>query len=438
MNKILLTILWLTSIAIAVYAGKQLNTQSANPIELSHSTSSVASCPSTVSKSVVKPERSASVGKLCLLEQQLAKASVSDVVNDFLDAQKSSGSIGLGMEAQMKFYVALSQMSEAELAHALDLANQHGSDMEKIQILSTILTEYAKISPQKALRFVDKEMHGNQYTYIASSVVVSAWAVQDPDAALAWFVEMSSAKQNKAEKFAQDIASVSIFSAMARKDMNYALSQIANVPQEENILASVAMGITQAVDEDTDLNHVLNELSAFNSPAMVNMAINHLVTRKPEEVAMWLDQQESSKAVDSNRLTVVNQWVTSEPDQAMAWFLADKEGKARESAINDVTRHWGARSPAQALAWLNKQENINTAQATENVINNAAYTNPSFTAENLHRITDEKSRKAISERLVGWFYKQDKEATLAFIESSPFRESLEQKLAEHKKEQGYN
>jgi len=438
MNKILLTILWLTSIAIAVYAGKQLNTQSANPIELSHSPSSVENCPSIDSKAVVKPERSASTGKLCLLEQQLAESSVDDVISEYLNVQTASGLLGVNMEAQVKFFAAISQMREEELADALRLANQQGDEQKKMQAMLVILAELAKVNPHKALSIIDDEFTNNKSASMARFTAIGAWASQDPDAALDWFVGVEKATGNRDELFMHNVTPMLIFGEMARKDLNHAFSQIAKVPQEENVLSYVAMGLMQGVDEQTDISHVLNELNAHKSPAMMDSAIRSLSGDKPEQVALWLDQQESSKALDDRRFEVTTQWINSTPNRAMTWYLGDKEGEERVTEISKVMMTWGMNDPKGALEWVDRQRDIDVGKITRDLLSSATYSNPSFTVANLHRLTDEKSKKEISERVIKRYYEQDKEATLAFIESSPFRESLEQKLAEHKKEQGYN
>lgn len=300
------------------------------------------------------------------------------------------------MEAYLEFMKSLS--GDAQIASAMEALTENYSNRERGREFSMLMTRWAKESPEAALAWT--QTHDDWRKQWGTQTALAVWAQADPAKAAAW--AMAHPPKNKDEG---NYHMVGVISGIAKSNPELA-SHLA-----ENLDRSEARG--QAMDKVLDSWFKLRGDEAAKTMVMglgegpykngiLNRLAERLADKDPKAAAAWVTTLPAGEAKPGIVSEVIDEWADKNANDAGAWL---------NSLPHDATMD----QPRERFAWKVQEENPEAALAWAGTI------------------TDEKRRDEASYRLVREWMEREPDVARAWVSASQLPADMRERLINRKR-----
>lgn len=281
-------------------------------------------------------------------------------------------------------------------------------------LMDSALTEAVIRDAEHTLRVASTllERDGNRADQLLERVM-SAWVVRDPERAVEWMIERSSAMDPRlARATAQSLASRDLESALsyldrlpatlrdtwimqvagpyAERDPAAALEWVARYHGQSSYEDAHAQVVMQAAESTPKL--VAEMLEGF-TPALKAAAAPQVASawaaQDPEAAAEWVLELGGPGSFPDAVDAVVVRWAQRDPDAASDWAIALPRGEARDSVLwRLIVRSYGTRlDPRPLLDEIDSDELRRTAASM--AVSRLRAIDPDDARELLSRLIDD-------------------------------------------------
>lgn len=254
-----------------------------------------------------------------------------------------------------KFGWLLDTLDARGIAKALEAFESlpHGTD--RTQEFNLLLYRFAQLDGGEAVEYAGElEQHWMQREALYH--ILSGWATEDPEAALAW-------AQAKGD---DNPLLLGVINGIAQTDVVWASSLVETLPYGRNRGRAVELVLDtylqRGVDEMIGWANGLEEVVLQRG--VLSRVADRLAGLDPEIYSDWplsLAEDLQPDAVNA----YARQWARSAPEVAVIWAESLEEDNLRDHAAAGILRSWGRRDHESALQWI---QQTNTSEATDSVI----------------------------------------------------------------------
>jgi hypothetical protein len=287
------------------------------------------------------------------------------------------------MEAYLEFMKAI-QGSE-QMAVAMETMTENGfNNRERGREFSMLMTRWAKEDPQSALAWT--QTHDDWRSKWGTGTALSVWAQSDPTAALAW----AEAHPNK-DKDEGNFHLVSVIGSIAKSNLDLAAQLSQNMDRSSargdamdrvleqyfkqrggDAAKEMVMGLPDGPYKNGILGRLADRLASTDvksaaawaaslpdgeaKPRIVATVINEWAEKNPNDAGAWLNALPASAAMDEPRERFAYKVQERDPEAAMAWANTITDADRRNQTAFRVAREWMNREPDNARAWVNTSQ----------------------------------------------------------------------------------
>ena len=295
------------------------------------------------------------------------------------------------MEAYLEFMKGLK--GDTQIAAAMESLTEKYSNRERGREFSMLMTRWAKESPEAAVAWT--QTHDDWRKQWGAQTALAVWAQNDPAKAAAWAMEHPPANKDEGNYHL-----VGVISGIGKANPELA-SHLA-----ENMERSEARG--QAMDKVLDSWFKLRGDEAAKSMVMgladgpykngiLGRLAERLADKDPQTAALWASTLPAGEAKPRIVTEVIDEWAEKNPNDAGAWL---------NSLPSDATMD----EPRERFAWKVQEQNPEAALAWANTI------------------TDDKRRNEASYRLVRGWMEREPDVARAWVASSQLPDDMKQRL----------
>lgn len=154
--------------------------------------------------------------------EQGTVASITDLVND-IQKELSRFESGYSFESIAASYQIVKNLSETELAQALEHLSTRDDIADYELTVRLLLERYAGSSPVDAINYASSIIGNNQLRRRAITKVLGTWSASDPIAALNWYQQ----QERESGIFSMQIST--IFRGLAEPNVDLAMSSLSEI-----------------------------------------------------------------------------------------------------------------------------------------------------------------------------------------------------------------
>ncbi|MFT5126501.1 MAG: hypothetical protein ACI8W8_000095 [Rhodothermales bacterium] len=340
---------WVATLAAAFIAGRVagplLPPESADPaaIEAQELRTSQSPAPETRSSQPrsIAGERAASVPRSVAWPQASKVAVPVDVL--LRNALQEPDAV----EKMLGIAEVLRQVDATTIASLLAEFDAQGNrdEWSSMQYRQLLFFKWGALNGDAAMTYLDENSGNKHHKRYLTSSVLSGWASEDADSAIAWAQENHEGEDNP--------HMMGIISGLAKTDLGRASELLQSLPYGSNrgraaqdvVRAHLRQGEENAQRWASDLPG--NELK----DGVVSMVVRELAKDSPQRAAEWLgtmDDIDPKKSVNS----IARQWARESPEEAADWVAKFDDEDTRKSSLPQVISQWASHDIQAAGNWL--------------------------------------------------------------------------------------
>lgn len=245
-------------------------------------------------------------------------------------------------------------------AKAWELLSQIGGLADRQVFAESVLSEWAKTSPQSAIAAA-QTLTAGELKASAMAAAIGQWAQSSPMDAVDF---ASKNLTGSTRQMAVSAAAIEWARSDAQAAAEWALAN------QQSTSGIQAIGEIMEFWGETNPQSGADWASKLPASPFQKQALQSILSKWtdqfPGESAQWLVKQ---PLLDDLKPLVAAQWAKSDPAAAAAWAFSLPDSRNREIAALEVTGAWAASDPQEALAWIDKnsgsQKNALRIQAVE-------------------------------------------------------------------------
>ena len=354
MKKPLFAILWIFSIALGYWAGKNSDSQanpvvSPNPIERVAQNSAPLIEPGQASAK--NPEVNTVENESVLPEPAL----IVEVPNLETERVESGPSVVERMRSnnpliRLEAFSELLQTPGADsIGGAISAFQELPEGPGRFSELRMLAYSWAQIDPPGAIEWME-ELDGLEQR-IGTGTVLDSWARVDSASAIAWAKEKFEGQGGDENPYY-----IGIVSGMAESDLVGATELMTSLPygRVRGRAASVIFERTWQMGENTAMQWAEN-LPEGSLQSFAFSEIGKKIAREDMNRAIdWVDGMEESEVKAAVSEDVAERWARNNPVEAAQWVENMPEGEARSESMEEVVTQWARKDPIATAEWLNQ------------------------------------------------------------------------------------
>jgi len=294
-------------------------------------------------------------------------------------------------EAYLEFMKGLK--GDLQIAAAMEALTENYSSRERGREFAMLMTRWAKESPEAALAWT--QTHDDWRKNGGTQTALAVWAQSDPAKATAWAMAHPPRKKEEGNYHL-----VGVIAGVAKSNPELASHMAENMDRSEargeamnRVLDSwfklrgdeAAKGMVMALEEGPYKNGLLGRLG------------ERLADKDPKSAAQWAAALPPSEAKSGIVTEVIDEWADNNPDEAGTWLNAQPHDATMDEPRERFARSVLERNPEAALAWANT-------------------------------ITDEKRRHEASYRLVRGWMEREPDIARAWVTTSQLPADMKERL----------
>ena len=313
-------------------------------------------------------------------------------------------------------------------------AEAFSSNRAKVKIydVTPFMHRWASFDPEAAMAFSPEGLkEGIPQTY-AYQAIVSSWVESgDAEGAHAFMLKLQDEGDTVAEAFRMNL----IDALIRNREFDLAMPMLEEMPETQgrNVLLLkltfdlAEEGVPYLMDWSDSISvDAPNNLKAavFANSLMV------LVKSDPARASAWYAEQSHLDYVSPETLPqLVVEWIKYDPVAALEWTILQPPSDARDAAVRGAIYRWQKSDPEASEPWI--RENISNP-AMEVALYPFAqwlvYENPVEALAWGMRVPSKLEREYVVQQSFIRWRREDKEAAMAWLETSDLSESLKQDI----------
>lgn len=324
-----------------------------------------------------------------------------------------------------KAYMMMQKLPVEDLLKILSLAEAQ-NDEKSLSMSFLALSLLNEKSLPAAVNYIEHLDANYQHRANLYYSVLTSWAKTDPQAALEWY--QANYHQANPKKYEIGMPLSNIFSNLASKDMYFAIDAVSQLSSNVEEKKKAVYGISKSIATTEEFNALFTVLDELANHTVKESAVSAWAHHSPELAAEWADMQLEHPKQVKLRQKVLAAWGRKDKEVAANWYVDNANENERQQAAEHVIDRWGYESPEDALTWIAKQDHIDQDKTTEALFKKAAFLNPEFVIENLTLLENEEHKVEVSLFAYLGLKRENEQAALAMVESSPVRDALKESI----------
>ena len=348
MNKALVVILWLFTIAFSYWLGLRQNLESDEFSYVEKELSNVEK--NQNANQVVKP-----IEAFKNLKPRIVDPDIEDKTEIEIPAESNQPVISERLSSSnpvvrlQAFTELLKNPTEENLNEAIDAYNQLPEGPSRFSELRLLTFSWAQVDPTGAMDWV-KSLDGFEQR-IGSGSIMDSWARYDADGAIAWANENFEGAEGSENPYF-----VGIISGMAENNLVGATDLMTELPfgRVRGRAVSVLFEQTWRKGEDVAMHWAEN----LPEGSIQNFAYQEIAEKIIRDdlgrAVQWVETMEESEVKTAVSEDVAEKWARKNPIEAAQWVEQMPEGEARSESMEEVVTQWARKDPTATADWLNK------------------------------------------------------------------------------------
>lgn len=314
----------------------------------------------------------------------------------------------------------INRLGVDDFAQVVSDFRELGITRERMSEYGMLLHAWAKVDPLGALDFAVKNTGSNPY---ARQTILTSWAGDDPDGALAW-------ARNHHEGEGANPWLVGIIRGVVAKDPSRATEILQDLPYSRErgdaISAIVPHIAQQGFDKASSwLDTITDERLRSGGTAYLAAA---LAKQDPAKTAEWITTLENSEGKSRATREVAETWSEQDLPGAVAWTNT-LAGEDKTNAAREIIGEYAREDAAQAATWLQSISNEpGYEKVVESYIWNTARSNPEMSLAQVPEISEPKSQGKYYERILSNWRERDTQAADNWMNSNNVSEELRKEV----------
>lgn len=353
------------------------------------------------------------------------KVSTTTSINDTYRGIQSLISERNDFASVGKAYIMMQELPVEDLLKILSLAEAQ-NDEKSLSMSFLALSLLNEKSLPAAVNYIEHLDADYQYKANLYYSVLTSWAKTDPHAALEWY--QANYQQANPKKYEIGMPLRKIFSHLALKDMYYAIDAVSQLSSNAEEKKEAVYGLSKSIATTEEFAALFTVLDELANHTVKESAVSAWAHHSPELAAEWADMQLEHPKQVKLRQKVLAAWGRKDKEVAANWYVDNANENERQQATEHVIDRWSYESPEEALSWIAKQDQIDQDKATETLFKKAAFLNPEFVIKNLTLLENEEHKEDVSLLAYLGLKRENEQAALAMVESSPIRDALKERI----------
>lgn len=312
----------------------------------------------------------------------------------------------------------IDQLGPGDFEEAIAHFRSLGLTEERFGEYAMLLSAWAKQDPLAALTYAKE----NTRTRFATSTILSTWASIDPDAAIRW------AEANHDGDGANPYLA-GIIRSLASSDPVRATQLLTSMPKSvergEALDSILPHLLTRGGDATRAWIADLKDESLRNG-AMMRVA-EQLAATDPAGTAAWLIAN-PGEATQRRMDDVYSTWAQKDQQAAISSLAAMPAGENRSNALRGVISAIAIDDPKAAVSMMDRFPSDVTDRVVQNFIWHSFGNDPQTAVSQIARITDEHDRERMYGRTLEAWLEQDNAAATAWIQRNPLPNSVIERI----------
>lgn len=296
------------------------------------------------------------------------------------------------MEAYLAFMKGIK--GDEQIAAAMEaMTSENYNNRERGKEFSMLMTRWAKESPEAALAWT--QTHDDWRAQWGAGSVLSLYARSNPDAAIAW--AQAHPPKNKDEG---NWHLASVISGLAKDDLDRASLLAQNMDRSEargRAMESVLDNFFKQRGPDGARDAVMALQEGPYKNGLVQRLAERLADKDPASAAKWALTLPDNEARPRVMTEVIDEWAEKNPNDAGVW-------------LNGLGGGPGMDEPRERFAWKVQEKDPEAAIAWANTI------------------TDERRRNETSFRLVREWMQREPDNARAWVSTSQLPDDMKERL----------
>jgi hypothetical protein len=238
---------------------------------------------------------------------------------------------------------------------AVNWVQQNTFGYTQNQALTAIMDPLSKLDPQAAANLLTQMPSGDGSLISSTKQISQNWAELDPVADLNWLKYLNDASGTGAVSAVKSALEVNVVSIWANNNPNAALAYVESLgsadPQFDKLIAAVASSAA-AADPVSAAAWLQSLPDDGTRSAALNSVVNQLITTNPQEALQLATQMSAGPEQDSVYSKIISTWSATDPAAASDSLSVFPPGPALTSAAQNVAANWIQADPTAAANWI--------------------------------------------------------------------------------------
>ena len=288
-----------------------------------------------------------------------------------------------------------------------------------------LLSAWAKDDPTAALAYA-KENTGNRF---ASNTILTTWASIDPEAAIRW--AETNHEGDGANPYMEGV-----IRSLAGNDPFRATELLTSMPRSVERGNALDAILPHLLTQGNDATRAwISEITddSLRNGAMLRVA-KRLAVTDPADTATWLVANPGD-ATQRRMDDVYRTWANQDLDAAASSLTTLRDPENRSDALRGIVGSVAGKDPDAAIIMMNRHPDDVNDRVVEDFVWNSFGNDPSVAVNEISRMTDERQRNRMYGRTVSRWMRQDSVAANSWMESNPIPDNVREWIDRHQSRQ---
>jgi hypothetical protein len=285
----------------------------------------------------------------------------------------------LRTEAWLEFMKSI--QGSAQIAVVMETMTENGyNNRERGREFSMLMTRWAKEDPESALAWTQK--HDDWRNKWGAGTALAVWAQSDPDKAIAWAQQHPNKDKDDGNHYL-----ASVIGGLAKSNLDLASQLAQNMDRSDargeamdrvleqyfkqrggDATKDMVAGLADGPYKNGILGRLADRLASSDAkaaaawastlpdgeakPRVVATVIDEWAGKNPNDAGNWLNALPRTAAMDEPRERFAYKVQERDPEAAMAWANTITDENRRNQTAFRLAKEWMNREPESARAWV--------------------------------------------------------------------------------------
>ena len=322
-----------------------------------------------------------------------------------------------------KFLEFVKKLSPDQYLDAVDAYREDGIENEQFGEYRMLLSAWAQVDPLQALDYA-KEKTGTNF---ARQTILSAWAKNDTEGAVAWARANYDSETKGADANPWIIGVIEGISSI---DLGRATQLLEELPFSRGrgeALDAVFAEVTSGGPESAKRWIASLGDEKLKSGAASRLA-GQLAKSDPRAAAEWASSM-GSEILKSSAGEIIQQWADKDLTAARDWVESQSEeivASAGPALVREIIQN---EDVVAASDWLATYEgNPAFDESVRSLVWNSMGEEPAFAADWIMRLSSEDDQRSTFHRMIGRWMGKDEAGVVDYINNNPVPEGIKQRV----------